>query len=415
MSNLTRIKLALFALALFLLAGCQATPLALSVIPTGIPAVLPTTPPTATQPPLPGGTPRPTRTPLPTITPTPVPADVPISSAATPITAENAGRAQLLGVLSGNGAGPFLSVAFSPSGQLLAAGLADGTVHLWRIPSGHAVSTWNGQAGPPWGVSFSSDGVTLAAALGRTYDKNRNLIPGTVRLWDAKGEQSSLPKEYAGDVYSVAFSPDGTLLAAGTCTKRGEPPSEEISKDDLLWCNTGQIWLWSVGTTQGQRLEVGRWAVVSVAFSPGGKLLADGEEDGTIRLWDVTAGTEIMHWAGHEGSIGRLTFSPDRALLASTGEYDGRVRLWEPATGREIRALVDQEEGVLDTAFSPDGRLLVTASWDGSLHLWDTATGQAVATLSGHTAGVLGVAFSPTGVSIASASADGTVRFWGIP
>ena len=122
-----------------------------------------------------------------------------------------------------------------------------------------------------------------------------------------------------------------------------------------------------------------------MAFSPDGTLLATASNDGTARIWDLTAGTDPHH-PGRPHRLGAgVAFSPDGTLLATASD-DGTARIWDlaaaPAPAPPWKATPARCSGV---AFSPDGTLLATAADDGTARIWDLAAGTARTTLEGHT------------------------------
>lgn len=160
-------------------------------------------------------------------------------------------------------------------------------------------------------------------------------------------------------------------------------------------------------------------SIMSVVFSPNGKLLATGGDAAEIRLWQVADGRPMMTCRGHTHWVLSIAFSPDGQTLASSSN-DQTVKLWDVNTGQCLRTLHGHTNWVWSVAFSPDGRTLASASFDRTIRLWDVSSGQPLRTLEGHTNSVRSIAFSPSDVTgetpvlLASSSDDQTVRLWDI-
>ena len=292
--------------------------------------------------------------------------------------------------------GSRVSVAFSPDGTTLAAGLADGTVKLWNVAAKTNIATlgtpgYGALADEVSSVAFSPDGTTLAAGLAN----------GAVKLWNvaAKTNIATFTMRATRPVYSVAFSPDGKTLAAG-------------AKD-------GAVELWDVNTKTNTILEMAHnrsSAAFSpaVAFSPDGKTLAAGslgdDAYATVKLWDMATKTNIATF-GPTGPVYSVAFSPDGTTLAAGRR--STVQLWDVATKTNIATFEDRFE-VYSVAFSPDGAILATGeSTGGRVHLWDVTTKTKVATFA-VTASVYSVAFSPNGATLATGVIDATVQLWDV-
>jgi WD40 repeat protein len=216
------------------------------------------------------------------------------------------------------------------------------------------------------------------------------------------GKRSSFPYE-RNSIESVAFSPDGALVAAGD-----------------LW---GAVHLrdvrgggeQSVLRVSGVAKDDSRGSVRSVAFAPGGKILAAaGLYDGTVRLWDVATGRphsvlEVIPVPKDQGRMDHvksLAFSPDGQTLATAG-YEPDVRIWDVATGRLLASLRGHASDAQVVAFSPDGKTLASGDVEGMVCLWDVATGRPRDRLPGYVAAVSGLAFSPDGRTLAVGRSDG--------
>ncbi|WP_242717025.1 WD40 domain-containing protein [Microcoleus vaginatus] len=154
-------------------------------------------------------------------------------------------------------------------------------------------------------------------------------------------------------------------------------------------------------------------SVRSVIFSPDGKLLATGDSDGVVRLWEASTGREILTCKGHTNVVESVAFSPDGEILASAS-YDKIIKLWDVQTGECLKVLQGHTESVMSVTFNPDGNILASGSFDRTIRLWDIHTGECCKILQGHTKVVFAVAFHPAGEMLASGSGDETLRLWNV-
>jgi WD40 repeat protein len=197
----------------------------------------------------------------------------------------------------------------------------------------------------------------------------------------------------------VAFSPDGKqLLTAG---------------DDTAI-------LWDVETGNEIRAFYGHadWVIAAI-FSPSGKEIATGSEDGTVRIWNVATGKEVrqMPAQDHE-SVLSMSYSPDGKTIAA-GYLINHVREWDAATGRMVMTfdtapMVAQKGGVQLLAavtYSPNGKELLTAT-DRIAQVWDAHTGKELQRFVGHQYPIRCIAFSPDGTRVATGANDHFARLW---
>ena len=275
------------------------------------------------------------------------------------------------------------SVAFSPDGKILASGSDDYNIRLRDTNTGHLLNTLQGHTSRVWSVTFSSDGKLLASG---SEDQS-------IRLWEVStGQSLKTLQGHAGPIRSVAFSPDGSMLACGSQDK--------------------SVWLWEVSTGLPlKKLEGHNDRVMSVAFSPDGSMLASGSGDQSVRLWEVSTGNLLNTLQGHTSRVWSVAFSPDGKLLAGSSQ-DRNVRLWEVTTGHLLYVLQGHTGWIRSIAFSPDGRTLASGSEDQSVRLWEVSTGNLIYNLQGYANRIWSVAFSPDGSRLASGNDDQSVQLW---
>jgi WD40 repeat protein len=285
----------------------------------------------------------------------------------------------------------------SLDGTRIAAVFAGGTLCIYDTTTGQAILPPL-RADCPRSVIFSQDGKLVATG---GY---------TLQLWNAEtGEEV---ESFDIDACSLAFSPDGTCIAAA-CGWRSKDHYVRVFNLELAMTNSHH-YIWpdrqgirrlngevSVSPFVGHEMEVH-----SVAYSPDGKQIASCSEDRTVQVWDVSTGSATFNLRTDFWNYS-VAFSPDGTQILAFS-----IELINVSTGSGTRLA---DELTLSSVFSADGRFIASATYTSTTcKIWDVSTHQTIVQLVGHRDSVYSVAFFPDGKQIMSASEDGTIRVWDV-
>ncbi|KAF9541312.1 hypothetical protein EC957_003214 [Mortierella hygrophila] len=273
-----------------------------------------------------------------------------------------------------------LDCVFSYDGELLAVSINETGIDIFSTAS------WTRIASHPGANVIAISPTTRELAKSR--HKSNVVEVGDILT----GELRLVLSGHSDEVTSIAFSPDGSLIATA-------------SKDTTL-----QVWSTSSGeslhTLNGHSESVNR-----VAFSPTGSQLVSCSEDKTLRTWSPQTGELVTVFNGHKRGIVSVSYSPDGRKLAS-GASNGGIGFWDAETGENTHGFVGHADAVEGLAYSPNGHQLASCGSSGTICLWDPQNGELLNTLTGHLFRVTSVDFSPAGDYIVSSSWDWTVRLW---
>ncbi|HEX8921513.1 MAG TPA: TIR domain-containing protein [Pyrinomonadaceae bacterium] len=292
-------------------------------------------------------------------------------------------------------------------------------------------------------IAFSPETFKWATGGCRKLGADGYCVEAELSIWDTAARlpiSRLVSKNSTDKVESVAFSPDGRVLASGGC-------------DGFADCTGSGIYLWDTTT----RLPLGQLkgapdTITSLAYSPDGAILAAGScakpeegkcKQGEIRLWNpATRQLVSQPLTGHSDAVKTLVFSSDgKILVSSDGQniilwnVETRQMLGQIAPGHQYNSESSVSLPVNSIALSPDSNMLASGGCgkrgqrittvdntydtciEGEIRLWDISTRQMIGRpLSGHKDEIMSVAFSPDGKTLASASgqADGTIRLWDV-
>jgi WD40 repeat protein len=274
-------------------------------------------------------------------------------------------------------------LAISEDGTRIVTGSGGGEEWGSPCARNGEATVWDAHTGAPlvelkglkeWvnSVAVSPDGTRIVTAAATAHGV---WVP-ELKVWDATTGTVLLdltPKGWAGALVnqgergvSVAFSPDGRRFVVGA--RPAKDPGRVVQ---VLDAETGTVLVEMKGSQS---------LALSVAFSPDGTLIASGTSAGVVMVWDAEKGTALLELKGHTGRVDSVAFSPDGKRIIS-GSADGTVRVWDAKTGATLAELKDHTGPVTSVSFSADGTRLLTASGvlgdkPGEVFVWDARTGK---------------------------------------
>jgi tricorn protease-like protein len=257
-------------------------------------------------------------------------------------------------------------LAFSPDGQTLAGGGdVDHLVHLWETDSGKELPPLRGLSNIIRTLAFSEDGKLLAAGSVTRINREMVIAGKTVqvgslqeeiRLWELATGAEKLKingKERASLKAIQLRAGDKTLLSVN-------------DKGDLI--------LWDIGSGRAVASSTIQTGITAAAVTADGKIVAAGDNDGIVTLWEAAGGRQLGKLIGPKNRVASLAFSQDGKFLAvgtDQGMKPVEVRVWEVATERARGVLQGATGAITAVVFGPDGKTLVTGGWDKKVRVWD--------------------------------------------
>jgi WD40 repeat protein/predicted Ser/Thr protein kinase len=241
---------------------------------------------------------------------------------------------------------------FSSDGQSLFAGTQSGEVQVWSVPRRGLLRTLPGSAEPVGRLRQDAQGRLLV--VGQWKHGAQPGFPCRIGVWNvADWQEQKSWMVHGGFGLAYAVSPDGLWLATGH--------------------GYGPVQLRNLSGRSGTNaISLEAVTVTDVAFSPDGRLLAASNQEGTVKVWEVSTLRELTppDYRAHHRSVRTLTFSPDSRRLATAGDGEEALKLWDVATWEELITLERKGETLDQLAFSADGNQLAAGNSQGDILFW---------------------------------------------
>jgi WD40 repeat protein len=277
------------------------------------------------------------------------------------------------------------SVAIDPNERFFVS-CDDNDIKLWEIDTGKEIVTLRGHSDRVRCLCLSLDGKFLVSGS----------VDRTIKLWNLATKElirtfGDICDRHLGAVLSVAISPDGKTLISGSADK------------------TTKIWDMNTGKEINSFNDYVE-QVTSVAISFYDDVFASASLENNFKFRNISNG-EIKRTISEDSIVLSVAFSPDGKLLATTN-LDRTIKLWNLVTEEMILTLTGHTNRVSNVVFSADGKILVSSSWDKTIKLWQVETGELIDTLSENLAEVACVAISPDRKTIVAGTSDRTIEVW---
>ena len=288
------------------------------------------------------------------------------------------------------------TLAWSPDGKWLAAAGQSPQIQIWDVDQGQLVKILVAKNAPIRSIAWSSDNQYFASGQGDWKER----LPNQIQVWQVRdGELAWEAKDALFGAYSVCFSPDSKWLVTGHGkgktilwhTKTGQQVIRSTVNQDIRnlingvnfspdsqhvvcgTCYENALYMYGVDGTIKQEIFLtpqSSWVDFEhpLCFSPNGRFLARGSQDGSIHLWDGQDLTPLQKLIGHRAPTYALSWHPDSQILA-TGSRFGFIHFWDIATQKIIKSIKHRPFHAL--AYNANGRLLASSGDRQQIQIWN--------------------------------------------